>query len=186
LDDVPRVAHRNAAERLHALGDLVDQLILLVGVLVEQQMKLIKGRPRASTNDISCTERKESACRRGFGSIAGRNRAAWRARADRKIADGTELLDLHATLMQPRLAERGVSRGDLGRRLGAHDGRTEHVNEIYFGFEASYEQIGDFHCYALVPRSSIRRTFLVDYRDLQSGVDDGRQFRYQLAQAREN
>jgi hypothetical protein len=44
LGDVPRVTDRNAAERLHAFRDLVDQLILLIGMFVEQQMKLIKGR----------------------------------------------------------------------------------------------------------------------------------------------
>ncbi len=44
LGDVPRVADRNASERLHAFRDLVDQLIFLIGMFVEQQMKLIKGR----------------------------------------------------------------------------------------------------------------------------------------------
>jgi len=41
---VPRVADRNASERLHAFRDLVDQLILLICMFVEQQMKADKGR----------------------------------------------------------------------------------------------------------------------------------------------
>ena len=36
------------------------------------------------------------------------------------MANGAEILDLDATLVQPGLAERSVARGDVGSRLGAH------------------------------------------------------------------
>ena len=37
------MTHRNAPERLHALGDFVDQVVLRVGMFVKQQMKLVEG-----------------------------------------------------------------------------------------------------------------------------------------------
>ena len=44
LGGLPRVAHRDAAQHLHPLGELVDQLLLLLGMLVEQEMQLVEGR----------------------------------------------------------------------------------------------------------------------------------------------
>ena len=42
---MPRIAHGNSSERLHALGDRVDQGDLLAGMLVEQQVELVERRP---------------------------------------------------------------------------------------------------------------------------------------------
>ena len=39
-----RIADGDAAEALDALGDQVDQLRLLLGVLVEQEVELVEGR----------------------------------------------------------------------------------------------------------------------------------------------
>ena len=44
LGGVARVAHGDAAQALDALGEQVDQLVLLLGVLVEQQVELVEGR----------------------------------------------------------------------------------------------------------------------------------------------
>jgi hypothetical protein len=42
---VPWISNR-AAQTLDALGEEVDQLELLTGVLVESQVELVEGRPR--------------------------------------------------------------------------------------------------------------------------------------------
>jgi hypothetical protein len=42
--DQAGVANGNAAQGLHPLGDLVDDLELLAGVFVQQQMQLVEGR----------------------------------------------------------------------------------------------------------------------------------------------
>ena len=42
---MPRVADADPAEHLDALGEHVDQLELLLGVFVEQEMELVEGRP---------------------------------------------------------------------------------------------------------------------------------------------
>jgi hypothetical protein len=104
LGDLPRVADRNTSERLHPFGDLVDQLILLIGMFVEQQMKLIKGRP-AHQPVMLLVQRIQNlgVCEDLVQSLAGVDPRIARE-PDRKIADGTELLDFDATLVQPRLA----------------------------------------------------------------------------------
>jgi Putative ParB-like nuclease len=44
LRGVPGIANRDAAQRLHPLGDFVDQRELLAGMLIEQEVKLVEGR----------------------------------------------------------------------------------------------------------------------------------------------
>ncbi|GAB3975846.1 hypothetical protein GCM10027615_44150 [Plantactinospora veratri] len=46
LGDVPGIADRHPAERLHPLGEHVDERQLLAGVLVQQQVELVKVGPR--------------------------------------------------------------------------------------------------------------------------------------------
>ena len=70
LSGVTGIAHRDAAQALDALGDQVDQLELLLGVLVEQQVELVEGRARDAASDASCTARTGSSCRRGSRSAA--------------------------------------------------------------------------------------------------------------------
>jgi hypothetical protein len=41
--DMSRISDRNPAKRLDSFGDFIDQLDLLVGVFVEQKVKLIEG-----------------------------------------------------------------------------------------------------------------------------------------------
>jgi hypothetical protein len=39
-----RIADRDAAQSLNALGDRIDQFVLLAGMFVEQKMQLIESR----------------------------------------------------------------------------------------------------------------------------------------------
>jgi hypothetical protein len=118
---VPGVTHRNAPERLHTLGDLVDQFVLRLGMFVEQQMKLIEGR--AAHQPMVFLVQGVENLRVGedlVQPLAGIEPRVAR-KTKRKMADGAEFLDLHAMLVQPRLARRGGAGRNVGCRLAAHD-----------------------------------------------------------------
>ena len=65
LGGVTRVADGDAAEALDPLGEEVDDLVLLLGVLVEQQVELVEGRARRRASDASCTARRAPSSRPG-------------------------------------------------------------------------------------------------------------------------
>jgi hypothetical protein len=117
---VPGVTHRNAPERLHTLGDLVDQFVLRPGMFVEQQMKLVEGR--AAHQPMVFLVQGVENLRVGedlVQPLAGIEPRVAR-KTKRKMADGAEFLDLRAMLVQPRLAGRDAVRG-VSCRLAAHD-----------------------------------------------------------------
>ncbi len=45
LRHVPGIANRDTTKGLYPLGDFVHQIELLTGVLVQQQVQLVEGRP---------------------------------------------------------------------------------------------------------------------------------------------
>src|SRR5262249_31394524 len=101
---VPRVADRDPAQRLNPLGDLVDQLILLLSVLIEQKMELVECRPPHQPvmllveriQDLGVGEDLVQALAGQESSIVGETQ--------RKLAHGAEALDLLTMLVRPRLA----------------------------------------------------------------------------------
>ena len=111
LGDVARIAHGDAAQRLHPLGDRVDQHELLPGVLVEQQVQLVEGRP--PHQPVVLLVQRDQDLRVGqelIEPLAGIQPGLLR-QGDRELAHGAERLDLHAALVQPRLtAQLGTAR----------------------------------------------------------------------------
>ena len=65
LGGVARVADGDATQALDPLGEQVDELELLLGVLVEQQVELVEGRARRPASGASCTARTGSSSRPG-------------------------------------------------------------------------------------------------------------------------
>ena len=124
------MTHRNAPERLHALGDFVDQVVLRVGMFVKQQMKLVEGC--AAHQPVVLLVQGLENLRVGENPVqplAGIESRVAR-KSERKMADGAKLLDLHAVLVQPWLTERGVAGRDAGCRLAGHDAFLSRTVEL--------------------------------------------------------
>ncbi len=98
------VADSDAAERLDALGDHVDQFELLAGVLVQEQVELVERRP-AHQPVMFLVQRVQDL---GIGESLIEALAGIHSRVggqpDRELPYGAELLDHDALLVQPRLA----------------------------------------------------------------------------------
>src|SRR3954452_21100312 len=105
LGGVARVANRDPAERLDTLGEQVDQLELLLGVLVEQQMQLVEGGA-GDEPGVLLVERVQDR-RVGEDLVEGLAAlpAPLAAQADRQRAELPERLDL-----DPHSVEDGFGR----------------------------------------------------------------------------
>ena len=94
LGRMARVADGDAAEALDALGEQVDELELLLGVLVEQEVELVEGRP-GDQPVVLLVERVED---HRVGEDLVEQPAALRLRlvgqADRQRPERPEALDL--------------------------------------------------------------------------------------------
>jgi hypothetical protein len=98
------VGHGDATQRLHSLGHQVDQRELLGGVLVQQQVELVEGvaahQPVVLLVEVVEDDRVGQ---RLVERLAAR-RTCLVIQCDRQVPDGVEGLDLHALLVQERLA----------------------------------------------------------------------------------
>ena len=100
---MPRVADRDPTEGLHPLGEIIHQRELLAGVLVQQQMQLVEGRP-AHQPVVLLVQRVEN-LRVGqelVQALAGIHSRLVGER-ERELPHGPKCLDLLAVLVQPRL-----------------------------------------------------------------------------------
>ena len=104
LGDVARIADGDAAQRLDALGDHVDQFELLAGVLVEEQVQLVEGRA-AHQPVMLLVQRIQnlSVGQRLIEKLAREHPRVVRQR-EGELPHGAELLELGPFLVQPWLA----------------------------------------------------------------------------------
>src|SRR3989442_12962335 len=97
-----RVSHRDPAERLHALGEQIDELELLVGVLVEEQVQLVEGRARNQPVMFLVQRVKNARIRQDAIQKLAALAANLIAESDRQRAQRVEALDLFAELGRAR------------------------------------------------------------------------------------
>ena len=142
LGGMPRIADGDPAQALDALGEEVDELELLLGVLVEQQVELVEGRAGDEPVVLLVQAYSTIVSARISLRVGSSPTARFVGQADRQAAQGPEPLDLgratdpgcgsgeRGALVRPlRLSAHGVV---LGRgharllRVRAGDGRSPH------------------------------------------------------------
>jgi hypothetical protein len=127
-----RIPDADPTEHLDALGELVDQLDLLLVVLVEEEMELVEGRAGDVPVGLLVERGEDHRVGQDLVQELTALRPCFGRQGDRQLAEGPEALDLRRIL-----AEFGLRR-DLGPRAvgvraraagrgGGHEGPPSHV-----------------------------------------------------------
>ena len=103
LGRVARIADRDAAEALDALGEQVDQLGLLLVVLVEEQVQLIEGRAGDQPVVLLVEAGEDHAVGEDLVEQLAAPRPRLVGQADRQAAEGAVALDLAGAGVELRI-----------------------------------------------------------------------------------
>jgi hypothetical protein len=100
---MPRIADRDATQALDSLRKQVDELELLTGVLVEEQVELVEGRPGDQPVVLLVQGIEDGRVGQNAVQELDTLRAGFRRKSDRHEAERAERLDLLAVLAEMRL-----------------------------------------------------------------------------------
>src|SRR6266446_2389829 len=99
-----RITDGNSAERLDPLGDLIDQLDLLAGVFVQQEVELVESRPSHEPMMFLVERKKDLRVRQDLVQAPAGQQSRIIAKPQGKLTHSAEALDLLTALMGPWLA----------------------------------------------------------------------------------
>src|SRR5713101_5934821 len=99
-----RISDCNSAERLDPFGDLVDQLDLLAGVFVQQEMELVESRSAHEPMMFLVERVQDLRVREDLVQAPAGQQSGIIGKPQGKLTHGAEALDLLTALMNPRLA----------------------------------------------------------------------------------
>ena len=117
LGGVARVADGDPAEGLDPLGQHVDDLGLLLGVLVEQQVELVEGRPGDQPVVLLVERVEDHRVGQDLVEEPAALRSGVRCQRDRQAAERAEALDLLAERRKLRLGGWALGGGGAARAV---------------------------------------------------------------------